>query len=63
MSDITKCCGNGCQKRDLCLLYTSPASTYQMCMDSTECIKNDHILFYEMRNGDSRVVWMPSGNL
>lgn len=46
MSDITKCSGNGCHKKNKCWRFTSPASLYQLWIDPKSCIDDDFSIFW-----------------
>jgi hypothetical protein len=46
MTDVAKCSGIGCSKREDCYRYTCPGDTYQAWIDPQECMKNDYALFY-----------------
>ncbi len=48
MTDISKCDGNGCDFKERCWRYKSPASIYQSYIESTSCIDDEYFLFYPM---------------
>lgn len=47
MTDITKCCGIGCDKKEKCWRYLAPSDEYQYWMSSQECVDQDFEMFWD----------------
>jgi len=47
MTDITKCYGDRCDKKEKCRRYTAPAGHWQSYVDSSSCLNTDFSLFLD----------------
>ena len=50
MTDISKCRGDNCKKKETCFRYQASESHYQSWIDPDECMRNDFYLYWTTAN-------------